>query len=472
MTAKALFLFLSANVRSTYSNRFGKSIGSMNNSNKLGLFDLTIIVISLVIGMGIFKTPAGIAAKSGTEFIFYSAWLIGGLIALIGALVFAEIGARLPVVGAYYKVFSYAYHPSVGFTINTLILISNAASLAVVTLIGAEYCSDMLFGKQMGFAFNVGLSVLAVAIFFVVNLLGLKTSSRTQNILMIVKVGLILILISALFAGKVVEPHGYTDDPVRTYDGSNALLLLVVSMVAVSFTYGGYQQTINFGGEVNRQGTLQKGIIIGIIIVILLYLTVNYAYVNVIGYDKMKNATSIGALLFESWFGPVGAKVFDFAMFISVLAYVNILLMSNPRVMYAMSKDGVLPKLFSYQHPKTQALVPGLLAFSLVTIAVTFFGKGVDNILGFSIFLDSLGFMTCALALLILRRRHYHDELVQPSLLKNIIPALAGFFIFAYGVVATAVVIDNWKAALTGVGLLLLFIIIYFAMIHRKQQVQ
>lgn len=439
----------------------------MNNSNKLGLFDLTIIVISLVIGMGIFKTPAGIAAKSGTETIFFSAWIIGGFIALCGALLFAEIGARLPVVGAYYKVFSYAYHPAVGFTVNILILISNAASLAVVTLIGAEYCSDLLFGRQMGFVFNVALSVVAVAIFYVVNLLGLRTSSRTQNVLMVVKVSLILMLISALFAGKMAEPHGYTDDPIRAFDGSNSLLLLVISMVAVSFTYGGYQQTINFGGEVNRAATLQKGIIIGILIVILLYLSVNYAYIKVIGYDRMKNATSIGALLFETWFGTVGGKIFDFAMFISVLAYVNILLMSNPRVMFAMSEDGVLPKIFSYQHPKTRALIPGLTAFSVVTVAVTFFGKGVDNILGFSIFLDSMGFVTCALALLILRRRRFNDHLVQGSLTRYM-TFICLWFMLAYSMVATAVVLDNWKAALTGVVLLLFFVAVYFSLFHKK----
>lgn len=411
--------------------------------------------------MGIFKTPAVIAAKSGTPPIFYSAWLIGGLIALVGAFVFAEIGARLPVVGAYYKVFSYAYHPSVGFTVNSLILISNAASLAVVALIGAEYASDMLFGRQLGNSFNVLVSAFAVALFFVVNLMGLKTSSRTQNILMIVKIALVLILISALFAGTQVEPKGYTNDPVRTFTGDNGLLLLVVSMVAVSFTYGGYQQTINFGGEVNKPGTLQKGIIIGIVIIISLYLLVNYAYVHVIGFDKMKNATSIGALLFEAWFGKIGGKIFDFAMFISVLAYVNILLMSNPRVMYAMSMDGVLPKIFSYQNPKTGALVPGLVAFSGVTVFVTFFGKGVDNILGFSIFLDSLGFVTSALALLILRKKKYNDHLVKGGL-KKWMPLLAVLFIIGYSVVATAVVIDNWKAAMIGVGLLLLFVLIYF----------
>jgi APA family basic amino acid/polyamine antiporter len=433
----------------------------MQSNTKLRLFDLVIIVISLVIGMGIFKTPAVIAAKSGIPEVFYSAWAAGGIMALLGALVFAEIGERLPVVGAYYKIFSFAYHPSVGFTINILILISNAASLGVVALIGAEYASNMLFNKQIGNAFNISISVLAVGIFFVVNLLGLKTSSRTQNILMVLKVALLLILISALFTGIQVDPHGYTDEPVRVYDGNNALLLFVVSMVAVSFTYGGYQQTINFGGEVNKEGSLQKGIFIGIFIIITLYLLVNYAYVNVIGFEKMKNATSIGSLLFEAWFGKVGGKVFDFAMFISVLAYVNILLMSNPRVMYAMSIDKVLPKIFSYQHPKTQALVPGLIAFSAITIFITFIGKEVDNILGFSIFLDSMGFITAAAALLILRKRKFNEHLVKGGI-KKYISVLAIIFIMTYSVVATAVVIDNWKAALIGVGLLFFFLLVFF----------
>ncbi len=208
----------------------------MQSNTKLRLFDLVVIVISLVIGMGIFKTPAGIAAKSGIPEVFYAAWAAGGVIALLGALVFAEIGERLPVVGAYYKIFSFAYHPSVGFTINILIIISNAASLGVVALIGAEYASDLLFGKQIGDLFNITVSAVAIGLFFIINLLGLKTSSRTQNVLMVLKVALVLILISAMFTGIQVDPHGYTNDPVRVYDGNNALLLFVVSMVAVSFT--------------------------------------------------------------------------------------------------------------------------------------------------------------------------------------------------------------------------------------------
>lgn len=173
----------------------------MHGKEKLSLFSLTMIVVSLVIGMGIFKTPSTIAAKSGTETIFFAAWLIGGFIALCGALTYAEIGQRLPVVGGYYKIFAHCYHPSVGFTVNILILISNAASLAVIALIGADYVSDLLYGQPSGNLFNIVVASTTVGLFYGVNLLGLRTSSRTQNFLMIVKIALILLLISTFFTG-------------------------------------------------------------------------------------------------------------------------------------------------------------------------------------------------------------------------------------------------------------------------------
>ncbi|MBC7947869.1 MAG: APC family permease [Chitinophagaceae bacterium] len=441
----------------------------MTPKNKLGLFDLTMIVISLVIGMGIFRNPASVAATSGTSTVFFLLWVTGGVIALCGALTYAEIGLRLPAMGGYYKVFAECYHPAVGFTVNSLILISNAASLAVVALIGADYVSDLLFGKPSGTLFNTSIAIIAVAIFFFVNLLGLKTSSRTQNVLIILKVGLIILLIASVFKGVIVEPHGYeTGSPLFTLADKDAISLFLISLIPVCFAYGGYQQTINFGGEVSKTRIIPKGIFIGIIIVVLLYLLINYAYTEVIGYDKMKNASAIGALLCEAWFGKAGAKVFDALMFISVLAYVNILLMSNPRVMFAMSKDKVFPSIFSYRHPKTEALVAGLATFSLIAIIVTFFGKGVDNILNFTMFLDSIGMSTSAATLFILRKRKQNEELVTGNWNK-FTPILASFFVFSYFMIAVGVVIKDVQAALIGTGLLLFFLLLYYLFYFRKK---
>ena len=187
-----------------------------------------------------------------------------------------------------------------------------------------------------------------------------------------------------------------------------------------------------------------------------------------IGYDKMKNASAIGSLLCEAWFGKFGGKVFDALMFLSVLAYVNILLMSNPRVMFAMSEDRVLPKLFSYKHPKTDALVMGLVTFSLITIIVTFFGKGVDNILNFTMFLDGIGMSTSAFTIFILRKRKVNEELTGAGW-NRLVPYLAAFFVFSYSMIDVGVVMKDVKAAIIGTGLLLFFLLLYFLFYHKKK---
>lgn len=438
-------------------------------NNRLGLLDVSLIVVSLVIGMGIFRNPASVAATSGTVSIFFLLWMAGGLVALCGALTYAEIGLRLPAMGGYYKVFAFCYHPAVGFSVNAIILISNAASLAVVALIGSDYVSDLLFGGPSGTLFNTTVAIIAVGVFFFVNLMGLKTSSRTQNVLIIIKVGLVILLIASMLKGVMIEPHGYEKgSPLYTLNDKDAISLFLISLIPVCFAYGGYQQTINFGSEVKETRIIPKGIVIGIIIVITLYLLINLAYVEVIGYDKMKNASAIGSLLCEAWFGKAGGKVFDALMFLSVLAYVNILLMSNPRVMYAMSQDKVFPKIFSYRHPKTEALVAGLATFSLITIIITFFGKGVDNILNFTMFLDSIGMSTSAATLFILRKRKQNEEMVTGTWNK-FTPILAAFFVFSYFMIAVGVVIKDVKAALIGIGLLALFLGLYYSFYYKKR---
>ncbi len=122
----------------------------MNPEKKqLSLFDLSMIVVSLVIGMGIFRTPVNVAAKAQIPELFFLAWIIGGFVALCGALTYAEIGSRYPVTGGYYKIFSVCYHPSIAFAINCIIVVSNAASVAGVSLIGAEYLNKALFPVEM-----------------------------------------------------------------------------------------------------------------------------------------------------------------------------------------------------------------------------------------------------------------------------------------------------------------------------------
>ena len=435
----------------------------MSGKNKLNLLDISLIVVSLVIGMGIFRNPASVAATSGNSSIFFLLWVAGGLIALCGALTYAEIGQRLPAMGGYYKVFAECYHPSVGFSVNAIILISNAASLAVVALIGADYVSDLLYGKPSGIIFNTMVAITAVAMFFVVNLFGLKTSSRTQNVLIIIKVRLMVVLIAALFKGVVIEPHGYEENsPLFTLNNNSAITLFLISLIPVCFAYGGYQQTINFGEEIHSPNkTISKSIFTGILIVIALYLLVNLSYYKVIGFEELKSAKGIAALVAGKLFGPFGKSLFAILLFLAVLAYVDVMLLSNPRVMYAMSKDGMLPAAFSKKYGKREVLTFGLTAFSLISMIVIFYAETFDRILGFVMILDSLGMATSAATLFYFRRKSNADSSSEIYKIK-FYPWMPLLFIITYVFVGLACISANPSYGLTSLIVFVTLVLLYF----------
>src|SRR6478735_7772789 len=161
----------------------------MQSKSKLNLFSFTMIVVGLVIGMGIFRTAATSAKDAINPSVYFSAWIIGGIVALCGALTYAEIGSRYPVTGGYYKVFAKAYHPSIAFAINCLILVSNAASGAAVALVGSEYITGVIMpaAKNADYVQTVHISIAlaAIIIFYGVNMLGLRLSAKTQTVLTI-----------------------------------------------------------------------------------------------------------------------------------------------------------------------------------------------------------------------------------------------------------------------------------------------
>lgn len=436
----------------------------MTIKTKLGLFDLTMIVIGLVIGMGIFRTAATAANAAIIPELFFFAWIVGGLVALCGALTYAEIGSRFPIIGGYYKIFSECYHPSIAFSINCIILISNAASMAGVALIGSEYLSEVIFVTDPKQLVKTLIAMGSIALFYSVNLLGLRMSSYTQNVLMIIKIGMLLLLIGSIFF--VENKNGNTITATAKYSLSDYVKSFGIALVAVSFTYGGYQQTINFGGEVqNARRTIPKGITIGILLIIVLYLTVSYAYYHAIGFDSLKITKGIAAIVVEQMFGYKARMLFSLLLFLAVLAYVNVLLLSNPRVMYAMSEDGILPTAFRKREPKRDVLTVSLTAFACIGIIVLFFAETFDRILGFTIFLDSIGMATSAATIFILRKRTKHLDKTEIYKMK-LYPLFPLVFITAYIFVGISIWIETPRLAWTGLFVLVVFLVIYF-IVHR-----
>jgi APA family basic amino acid/polyamine antiporter len=430
----------------------------MTPRNQLKLFDLTMIVIGLVIGMGIFRTATDSANAALTPAIYFTAWIAGGIIALCGALTYAEIGSRFPITGGYYKIFAECYHPSVAFAINCIILISNAASLSGVALIGSEYISQLIFATPPSDFTKALIAMGAILVFYLVNLAGLRMSSRTQNVLMLIKISMVLILIASLFfPGAVVASS--TTAPVSA-SAMDYIKSFGVALIAVSFTYGGYQQSINFGEEVQEpRKTIPRGIFIGILVIITLYLLVQMAYVHSIGFEALKSTRGIAAVVAEKMFGPTGKTVFTLLLFLAVLAYVNVLLLSNPRVMFAMSKDGILPAAFARKDEQRDVLTVSLSVFAAICIIVLFFANTFD----------SIGMATSAATIFILRRKTSHLNNTGIYTMK-FYPLMPLIFIAAYSFVGISILFNTPMLALTGLAVFALFLLIYWGAVKGRSK--
>jgi APA family basic amino acid/polyamine antiporter len=312
----------------------------------------------------------------------------------------------------------------------------------------------------------------AIIIFYGVNLMGLRMSSRTQNVLMLIKISMVVILIASLFFPSLYNTAPQSVVDLKTQSFGAILLSFGVALKATSFTYGGYQQTINFGEEIeNPKRNIPRGIFIGIIVIVSLYLMVSFAYYKVIGFTELKNTSGIAAIISEKMFGPAGKYASSILLFIAVLAYVNVLLLSNPRVMYAMSEDGILPASFKKKEEKKDVLTVSLTVFAAICIVVLFFADTFDKILSFTIFLDSIGMATSAATIFVLRKRTKHLDGTGIYSMK-LYPLMPVIFVLTYLFVGTVIAITFPKYAIIGLSVFTFFLIIYFLVYKNKKPAQ
>jgi basic amino acid/polyamine antiporter, APA family len=430
-------------------------IAQVNNQSgpikpQLRTIDLTFIVIGLVIGMGIFRTPAEVAQRAGDTGIFFAAWALGAAISAIGALTFAEIGTRLPVAGGFYRIFSVCYHPVFAFMVNWIMVISNAVSTSAVAIIGAEYMAPVLFPDAESNDSVKWIAVTSVLILYVVNLSGIRISSKTINFLMVIKLTLLFgIIISPLVVDiNPVEAASVTDQE-NSHSFFKSFLLC---FIPVFFTYGGYQQTMNFGGDVQQPNkAIPRAILFGISIILIFYLLVNFAYVRVLGFEGLKQSTTLASDMWRLLIGPRSGDLVSVLMFFSVMAFVNVSLISNPRVYFAMAEDGVMPPVFKRINQRTQVQFAGVTFFCVIIIVVLLFLPSFQRLLGFVMFFDSISIIAAVAAIFIFRNSvKKHTTEMQPVFKMHGYPVLPVIFILVYAGVSVAIMWSDPSVFFTG----------------------
>ncbi len=398
--------------------------------------------------MGIFRTPVEVAQKAELPSILFVAWILGAVISLFGALTFAEIGSRYPVAGGFYRIFSHCYHPGFAFMVNWMTVISNAASTASVAIIGAEYINPILFPDLEA---NIGIKITtlsAMVVLYGINMAGIKMSARLLNVLMIIKISLIVLLIMAIFASPVGATSTPPPEALSTSDIFKAFWLC---FVPVFFTYGGYQQTMNFGGDIpNATRTMPRSIFYGIGIILSLYLLVNFSYFRVLGMDGLKESNALAAEVARVLLGDYAFKAVAIIMFLSVMAYVNSSILSNPRVYYAMAEDKVLPPIFKRLNDRTQVQEFGVTFFVVFIMLTLFFTSSFTQVLSYVMFFDSISLVTAAAAIFILRHRAKKDGDQAGIYKMKGYPYLPILFIIVYSLVNISVLISNPTESLIG----------------------
>lgn len=416
-------------------------------THRLRTFDVTMLVVSLVIGIGIFRTPQIVALQAGTLPLFALAWVLGAFCSMCGALTFARIGTLHPVTGGFYSIFSECYHPGFAFAMNWSLVVTNAASMAGVALIGAEYLAPVIISGPVTHVHKDVIVAVTVLSLYIVNVRGLRLGTTAQNLFSALKVVLILGLCSLVFflPGQTIReippPAGAT---------SPWYVALGTALISVFFTYGGYQSTINIGADVeNPRTTFPRGIIGAMLVVLVLYGCANIAYVNVLGFETVKTTPLVAAALASKLFGDHGMQVTALIIVVSVIGFLNSGLICLPQTMTAMAEDGMLPSYFSRTDHGDKVSARTLTVFTALMLVQYFTMGTFQRLMNYVMFTDSLSLAFGAACVYILARNRNEQLPLSSRFFHVVTPAV---FIAIMLVVTLNVTLSEPANALAGLA--------------------
>jgi APA family basic amino acid/polyamine antiporter len=369
---------------------------------RLSTFDTAMVLFSLVVGIGIFRTPSIVAEAADSTALFFVAWIAGGLISLVGALTFAEIGSRYPRAGGYYRVVADCYHPILAFMLNWANTLMQGAGAAGVAFIGADYLAPVI----LPIAWRTPEATLTIAVatmlvLLLLNYRGVKPGARTQNLLSVLKIAMI---IGLAFLALLFAPHAHVPQQSSTLPW---VPRLTAALIPCFYAYGGYHMTMNLGADLkDAKRRFPIAITAGMLTVVALYLLLNFVYQRVLGTSGIADSKQVAAALSRATFGSTGKAIISVAVFLSAAGFVNATIIQMPRSFYAMAQDGVLPRAFLRVNPRTQVQEIGLLFFGASMLIPAFLLGSFEKLVTYVIFNDMLTLAVVASTLFVLRRSH------------------------------------------------------------------
>ncbi len=360
-----------------------------------------MLVMGGIIGSGIFINPSVVARLVHSPAMILGVWAAGGLIALIGAFVYAELAALRPEVGGQYAYLRDAWHPAVAFLYGwSLLLVVQSGGMAAVAVTFSRYTIELTGVPMPDWLLATG----TLAILTLINCLGVRSGTNTQTALMLLKLVAIAMLIAAGFA----MPGLTLSAPIAAT--SAVPLTILAAMTPVMFAYGGWQTASFMSGELrNPRRDLAFGLLAGVAGVITVYLAVNYVCLRVLGPEGLAATKTPASTLMRAVMGERGATLIAAGIAISTLGFLSQGMLTAPRVYYAMAEDGVFFRAVGKVHPKTRVPVLAIALQGAVAIVIALSGS-YEQILSYVVSVDFIFFGLTGLALFVFRRRGLRSE--------------------------------------------------------------
>ena len=368
---------------------------------ELGLVDSVAVVAGGIVGVGIFANPSNVARLVRDPVLILVVWALGGAIALIGAFVWAELASRYPQVGGQYVYLQRAYHPVIGFLYGVaLLFIINGGSLAAVSILFASYI-DRSF-MPLGPIGVRAAAAAALVTLTAINAAGVRAGKRTNNALMGAKVlGMVALLAMAFGHG---EPPASRFDVSREAFAPASIPLLLTALVPIMFAYGGWQSCANIAAEIrNPARNLPRANVLGVIVVVILYLSLNLAYLRVMTPAQIAASPALAADMARTAAGEAGARFVALLIVVSSLGFLAVVILTGARLIYAMAADGLFFASAARLHPRYHTPVFALWFQAAVSLALLTTNT-YDQLLSYVVFADWLFFGLTAGALAIVRR--------------------------------------------------------------------
>ncbi|MEM1247205.1 MAG: amino acid permease [Acidobacteriota bacterium] len=431
----------------------------------LSRFDGTLLVVGCIIGAGVFFTPHDVSLVVQDPRLMLGVWILGGVIALTGALTYAELGALHPKTGGVYVFMREAFGSAPAFVYGwTIMLVIAPGALAIV----ADFFAANL-AQQLPASWQLPKTAIAAAVIVVltwVNVRGVRWGSRVQNFFSLSKLAALALLVAGglTYGGERVLPSADAVVPTASHQG---LVGFLFAMVPVLFSYGGWQNGTFIAGEMRRpQRDVPMAICLGTLIVVVSYLTINFSFLRIMTPEAIAAERTFAATAAKAALGPFGGTLVILGILVSTFGICAAILLANPRVAQAIAGDGLFFASFARLHPRYRTPHWAIVTLGTCSIVLLFVG-GAGQLLDAVVFADWVFFALTGAALPILRRRQPAEEGVFRCPGYPFVPWL--FIVLATSMaVITFVRADALSRAL-GAGLLASGLPVYWAFARSRR---